>query len=266
MSSDTTIRLEGPRFGYDRRMVPRSLLERAAMPLRGLSAGLFASLSKLRGHRVFHPYGEVFDATIKFDRKALRWLPDVIVTPRTHQAVVRFSRGIGLPAPLPDVFGMAVKIPDLYGGGGWDQDWLMVTSGSDPIGRHLLVPTRELLARPYSTVLPYRRDDDGLITFGARAKQRNRIRSTEELETLLATRDLELDFTVAPEGRDHVVIGTITLTGVISHPASSLTFNPWNTSSQLKPAGALNELRRDTYRASQRARMASTKDSLKSSQ
>lgn len=235
-------------------MGPRSLLERAAMPLRGVSAGLFASLSRLRGHRVFHPYGEAFDATITFNRRAVRWLPDVVVTPRTHPAIVRFSRGLGLPEALPDVYGLAVKIPGLYGGGGWDQDWLMVTSGTDVLGRHLLIPTLDMFSRPYSTVLPYRQRRGGLVTFGARLKGRHKARSVTELRRLVGQDLVELEFTAAPERSDQVVIGTIRLTDVTVTPDQVLRFNPWNTSSELKPAGALNELRRDTYKASQRAR------------
>ena len=235
-------------------MGPRSLLERASMPFRGVSASLFATLSGLRGHRVFHPFGDAFDGTITFNRRAVRWLPDVIVTPRTHPVIVRFSRAIGLPDVLPDVYGMAVKIPGLYGGGGWDQDWLMVTSGTDVIGRHLLVPTTSVLARPYSTVLPYRRGRDGLVTFGARAKTRHRARSITELRRLVGRGDVEFDFTAAPEREDHVVIGKIRLDDLMTTADDALRFNPWNTSSELKPAGGLNELRRDTYKASQRAR------------
>src|SRR5687767_2626967 len=137
-------------------MRPPSLLERAARPLRGLSAGTFATLSGLRGHRVFHPFGEAFEADLTFERSADRWLPDVLARPRRHDAIVRFSRAVGLPDRMPDLLGMAVKIPGLYGEG-YDQDWLMVTSGTDTVTRHLLIPAFDLLGRPYSTVLPYRR-------------------------------------------------------------------------------------------------------------
>ena len=235
-------------------MGPRSVLERAARPLTGLSAGLFAGLSKARGHRVFHPHGEAFHAVITFNRKAMRWLPDVVVTPREHPAIVRFSRAIGLHDRFPDIFGMAVKIPGLYGGGGWDQDWLMVTSRSDPVGRHLLIPTMNMLGRPYSTVLPYRRDRNGLITFGAQARTSTKVRSTTDLVRLVNTGPLLFDFTVAPAGGENTTIASIELTAVRPGSEKALRFNPWNTSSELKPAGALNELRRETYVASQRAR------------
>lgn len=231
-------------------MNPFSILESAARPLRGISAATFATLSRLRGHRVFHPYGESFDAALIFNRNADRWLPDVLARPRRHAAIVRFSRGVGLPHPVPDVLGMAIKLPDLYGTG-WDQDWLLVTSGADPISRHMLIPTRNLLGRHYSSVLPYRRPG-GSVTFGARALGGG-ARSIEELAEVIEDSPIEFEFTIAPEGGDQVRIGTIELLKVAA-PAGKLRFNPWNTSSELRPSGALNELRRETYKASQKAR------------
>lgn len=233
-------------------MTSPSLLERVARPFRGVSAGIFATLSGLRGHRVFHPYGEAFTANVVFERSADRWLPDVLARPRRHDAIVRFSRGAGLPHPLPDVLGMAIKISGLYGEG-YDQDWLLVTSGSDAVSRHLLIPSLDVLARPYSTVLPYRRPS-GLVTFGATAEPGARARSIDRLRELVDTSGVGFGFTIAPEGEDHIRIGRIELLNEAPVSGQLLRFNPWNTSSELRPAGALNELRRDTYLASQRAR------------
>lgn len=238
--------------GYHRLMHASNPLERAARPFRGLSASMFATLSKLRGHRVFHPYGESFDAELVFERNADRWLPDVLARPRRHEAVVRFSRAIGVPDPLPDIIGMAIKLPDLYGTG-WDQDWLLVTSGNDVVSRHLLLPTRNVLGRPYSTILPYRRPA-GSVTFGARAMSGVRAKSIEQLVTAVERAAVDFEFTIAPEGGDHVRLGTLRLLEVSAAPDRPLRFNPWNTSSELRPSGALNDLRRETYKASQKAR------------
>lgn len=238
--------------GYDLGMQAPNLLERAAQPFRGLSASAFASLSRLRGHRVFHPFGESFDATLTFERNADRWLPDVLARPREHDAIVRFSRAVGLPEPLPDLLGMAIKLPDLYGTG-WDQDWLLVTSGEDPVSRHLLLPGRNMCGRPYSTILPYRRPG-GSVTFGAKALNGASATSIEQLATAVEEGRIEFEFTIAPEGGDHVRLGTLKLLRVSVTPDRPLRFNPWNTSSELRPSGALNELRRDSYKASQQAR------------
>lgn len=229
-----------------------TLLERAARPWRGLSADVFATLSRLRGHRVFHPYGEAFAADVVFERSADRWLPDVLARPRRHDAVVRFSRAVGLPDRLPDLLGMSIKIPGLYGEG-YDQDWLLVTSGADPVSRHLLIPALDVLGRPYSTVLPYRRPS-GLVTFGASAAETPSARSIDRLRDLVESSGVTFDFTIAPEGADHVRIGHVNLRADAVTSGQALRFNPWNTSSELRPAGALNELRRDTYVASQRSR------------
>ena len=233
-------------------MRPPSVLERAARPFRGISAEVFATLSRLRGHRIFHPYGEAFTADVVFERSADRWLPAVLARPRRHDAIVRFSRAVGLPDALPDLLGMAVKIPGLYGEG-YDQDWLLVTSGADPVSRHLLIPALDVLGRPYSTVLPYRRPS-GLVTFGAQAAHGQRARSIDRLREMVRSSSVTFDFTIAPEGADHVRIGHVHLRSDAVTSGQALRFNPWNTSSELRPAGALNDLRRDTYIASQRAR------------
>lgn len=234
-------------------MKPPTPLERAMRPLRGLSAGTFATLSRLRGHRIFHPFGQAFEANLVFERSADRWLPDVLARPHRHDAIVRFSRAIGLPDRLPDLLGMAIKIPGLYGEG-YDQDWLLVTSGSDTITRHLLIPALDLLGRPYSTVLPYRRPGGGLVTFGATARDGASARSMEQLRSLVERDEVAFEFTLAPEGQAHVPLGGIQLLRETPGAGQALRFDPWNTSSELRPAGALNELRQSAYKASQRAR------------
>lgn len=124
---------------------------------------LFKGLSRLRGKRVFHPFGVGFEARLTpvgepsgaaaFDREA--------------GAVVRLSRAIGLPEALPDPCGLAFRIPDAYGPGR-HQDLLLVTSAAPPGGRHTLMPSRGFADRPYSSVLPYRLRGE-TVMLGARA-------------------------------------------------------------------------------------------------
>jgi hypothetical protein len=231
-----------------------SLLQRAAAPLGAVSAATFATLSRLRGKRVFHPYGDAFEARISMRPNSARWVPALMTSPREHEAIVRFSRGLGLPESLPDFLGLALKLPDLYGPG-WDQDFLFVTSGADTVSRHALVPSRGFLARPYSTVLPYRRHG-ALVTYGAKPHGiGDRAATMDALKTLVDAGSVAFDITAAQEGDPFVVIGRLDIVA-LRDPALSdkLRFNPWNSFADTRPAGALNELRRESYRASQAAR------------
>src|SRR3954451_24472010 len=64
------------------------------------------------------------------------WLDE----PARSEVLVRISRGAGLPAPLPDLLGLAVRIPD------GPVDLLLSTTGTGPLVR--LVPLLRRDAAP----------------------------------------------------------------------------------------------------------------------
>jgi hypothetical protein len=70
----------------------------------------------------------------------------------TDDVVVRWSRAVGLPAPSPDVFGLAVRV-ELSPGR--HADVLFSTTGTGPLTRFALVPAFTP-QRPMTTLLPYR--------------------------------------------------------------------------------------------------------------
>src|SRR3954463_12623032 len=74
------------------------------------SAATFAGLSALRRRRGFHAYGASFTGTFNVDeaRHAARFGATLLDTTGARECIVRFSRGAGLPEPLPDILGMAV--------------------------------------------------------------------------------------------------------------------------------------------------------------
>src|SRR4051794_12115042 len=83
------------------------------------AAALFGATSALRRARTFHPDGAAFESTFVVDEP-----PDRRPTPTGSTlfdqagecpALVRLSRGAGLPEPLPDIFGLAVRVIDAYG-------------------------------------------------------------------------------------------------------------------------------------------------------
>src|SRR3954447_3771270 len=93
-------------------------------PLTGLvdatfgvvSAVAFAGLSAVRRARVFHPDGAAFSATLDVrGNRAERWGVRLLDEEARHRSLVRLSRGIGVPEPLPDILGLAVRVLDAHG-------------------------------------------------------------------------------------------------------------------------------------------------------
>ncbi len=99
-----------------------------------------------------HPKGTVRHATLR--RHGVE--PPVGVpfldTAATDEVLVRESRSVGLPQPLPDIHGLAVRVPTPDGGHG---DVLFSSNGFGWLTRFLLVPTRTTYGRPMTTLLPY---------------------------------------------------------------------------------------------------------------
>lgn len=86
------------------------------------------------------------------------WLDE----PGFDHVLVRRSRAVGLPAPLPDIHGLAVRVP-VSGDAG---DLLLAGTGHGPVTRHLLRPG--VSGRGWlTTLLPYR-TPSGLVVLGAR--------------------------------------------------------------------------------------------------
>jgi hypothetical protein len=70
----------------------------------------------------------------------------------SDDVLVRESRAAGLPSPLPDVHGLALRVPNPDGS---HADLLFSTTGFGWLTRYLLVPTRHTYGRPMTTLLPY---------------------------------------------------------------------------------------------------------------
>ncbi|MFN2525818.1 MAG: hypothetical protein ABR505_06085 [Actinomycetota bacterium] len=228
-------------------MNPASLL---GSPLLGVSAATFAALSALRRNRVFHPVGEAYMASLQVLAGDRLGIPN-----GAHRAVVRFSRGAGLPEPLPDVLGLAIKIP-AYGRDSSDQDFLLASSAGSPLTRNLLVPTRSFFTCTYSSVLPYRIGDDNIVV-GARAVEGLARRRGDfgGLRSAADQEELHFDLLIASMAGAWEPIGSLHVQEQCSQQVSrGLRFNPWNTNQALQPAGVLNRMRRAAYTASQEAR------------
>jgi hypothetical protein len=118
---------------------------------RALGGGFFL-LGRARGRKALHPRGEVLQGVIgrhgAVGRTGVAWLDEA----GTDHVAVRLSRSLGLPAPRPDILGLAVRIPTEPGQFG---DVLLATTGTGLLGRYVLLPTRRHGLRAYTSLFPY---------------------------------------------------------------------------------------------------------------
>lgn len=216
---------------------------------------VFGTMTRVRGKRAMHPRGLTFVSTL-----AVAPAPSItggIFQPdRRYEALLRLSKSVGLPARLPDVLGLSVKVRDAYGPGR-DQNLALATSMSAPVLRHLLVPAVSIAAVPYSTLLPYQAQGRRIV-FAARAlvdPAAPAPLTLDNVEAVVAAGQLRFALLAAEPSRPWQPLATITPREVSADPVGSrLSFNPWETSPELVPVGWLQRLRRPAYEASLAAR------------
>ncbi|MDQ4006112.1 MAG: hypothetical protein M3135_07445 [Actinomycetota bacterium] len=213
-----------------------------------MPAVALGALSALRGRRVFHPVGVAYRARCHVAVGDPQILP-----PGDHDAVVRFSRGAGLPTSLPDVLGIAVKLHGLGHDDG-DQDFLLASSASPPGVRRLLLPRRGFPGRRFSSILAYRFDGHDPILIGALLwGPESRLDDPQRAPRLPGG---VIHIEAAGRFGDWRGVGRLDIGERLPLPMSDeLRFDPWATSDALVPTGLLNAVRAPAYRASQFARL-----------
>jgi hypothetical protein len=137
-------------------------LPRAAGRVVGIVLG---ALARMRRGKPMHPRGAVFSAVLERHGsgdgdggRGVPWLDEAA----TDVAVVRFSRGAGLPAPLPDLLGMAIRLPTA---GNAPVELLLTTTGCGPLRRRVPALRRDTAAF-YSSIMGYR-SDAGILRIAA---------------------------------------------------------------------------------------------------
>ena len=126
---------------------------------RAAAATALGVSTAVRGARVFHPRGSTRHCRVLVPG-GTSWGARVLDEVAVHDGVVRTSRGVGLPAPLPDVDGFALRLPGL-GVGGAPLDILINSAW-----RFAFAPS--VLSWTWSCVLPYRTGDGVQVLLGAR--------------------------------------------------------------------------------------------------
>lgn len=105
-----------------------------------------------------HPRGTVTPATLRRfgadEQSGAAWLDAT----GEDTVLVRQSRAAGLPAPLPDFFGLAIRVPIVEGDDRVERhgDLLLATTGLGRLTRFTLTPATSAHGRPMTTLLPYR--------------------------------------------------------------------------------------------------------------
>jgi hypothetical protein len=230
-----------------------------------VAAGFYA-LAALRRKRSLHPTGIGYQGWLRVPKESP---PRSGVPPfqagRTHPALLRFSRGAGLPEPLPDALGVAIKLPDAHGLG-VDQDLLLTSSTDRPLLRRLLFPARSFVHGAFSTALPYDLGSERVVLLlvpvltnarGSAGGGRHRAGGGALAELrAIAANGLEFQLRTARSLGRSQLLATVTVGESLSaDQTEALRFNPWTTGPDIRPSGWLNLLRDAAYRASQRGRL-----------
>ncbi|MFD0852969.1 hypothetical protein ACFQ07_12090, partial [Actinomadura adrarensis] len=154
----------------------------------------------------------------------------------------------GLPAPLPDVLGLALR---------WEQETgpaelLLATTGHGLVGRHLLRPARKWSPGFYGSLLPYEANGRHVL-LGALAREPALPADLELLARAVRRRPITLDLVVATETGPWERFGELVLTGPARSDGSEpIRFEPArHPIAELPPAGAFQRMREPVYAAVQ---------------
>jgi hypothetical protein len=154
-----------------------------------LVAGPLGAVTRLRRGKPMHPRGAVFDGVLERRGSAPEWGVQWLDEAATDPVLVRFSRGAGLPAPVPDLLGIAVRVPHAE----HPLDLLVTTTGRGPLLRWIPLPRRDA-AVPYTSIMGYR-SDAGTLRIAALPEFPAAPSAPEALAA--AVRDGSLAFTLA---------------------------------------------------------------------
>lgn len=141
---------------------PRLVLASAAGAALASGSRTVASLRRAR--KPLHPRGEVLSGRIYRHGSEVESGVSWLDRSGEDEVVVRRSRAVGLPASLPDIHGLAVRVHSDRGVG----DFLFASTGWGRLGRFFLTASRHGQDRPMTTLLPYR-TVAGPVLLGARA-------------------------------------------------------------------------------------------------
>ncbi len=204
-------------------------------------------LSALRGRRIFHPQGIAFRATVRVE-ETVEGVP-LLAAGVSHDALVRFSRALGLPRGRPDFLGLALRIGD-------EQDLLLASSSSAAFFRFVPLPARSFFGTTLTSLLPFHA---GVRIFVAGAGLDGAASGADDQLTELAEAAARAPVTAAlalaePGGRWRGVARLEVGERLPDAESQALRFDAWRCGGGLVPWGRINALRAPAYRGSRRGR------------
>lgn len=200
-----------------------------AVPRAAVAAALGLGTA-LRGARVVHPHGASHQVRVVVEGSGQEWGAALLDRPATHEGLARVSRGLGLPSPLPDVEGLALRLPGL-GVGGAPLDLLVNSAWRFTFAPRALAPT-------WSSILAFRTGTDRMVLLGARPVEGG------------------FDLLAAPPLGRWARWGRLELG--VPLDGEGLRFDPTLGADDLQPVPLFRTLRRWSYDASQAGRDYST--------
>lgn len=136
---------------------------RAAVQVAGLGLGaVFGAAAVLRHGRPLHPQGVTLQVTLLCDGSGRSGVP-LLDEAGVSQGTVRVSRAMGLPPWLPDIYGVALRLPQAPGVDGDPADLLFASTGDSGLGRFTLLVHAQLADGPVTTLLPVRAPAGALV-------------------------------------------------------------------------------------------------------
>ena len=219
-------------------------MQTSTSPLVTAGTWAFRLASRLRGERAVHAEGRTFTGRVDVPGGAGTGAA-LLDDPGSYDAVVRFSRSVGLPSRLPDVFGLAVRLVDAHGPGA-HADLLLDSTRPAPLLRRLPWPGIDPTAPLYSTLLPY--DVAGQrVLLGARVRPTAApVRSLRDLPERLG-----LVLLLATPHGPWREVARVATTGELPAPHGRRTrFTPGMHGGGVRPAGPFQTWRERAYPAS----------------
>ncbi|MFF0770651.1 hypothetical protein ACFYUK_17325 [Nonomuraea wenchangensis] len=213
----------------------------------GLAAA-FGAAARLRHGRPVHASGLVLDAHLCLHGTPEPWGVPFLDQRMDLPGIARLSRSVGVPPPLPDILGLALR---------WDQDdttadLLLATSGRTALGRRLLRPATRWTGL-YSSLFPYQAGERWVL-LGALLHTPVRLPATlDALAQVVEHGPLTVALLAAAPSGPWRPFGQVRLSAPVLTDADLPTrFNPLrHPIAGLPPASWLNDVRDAAYASAQ---------------
>ncbi|GAA2876802.1 hypothetical protein GCM10010517_38070 [Streptosporangium fragile] len=209
-------------------------------------------IARIREGRALHKDGVSFAATLRVVDHPRLGVP-VLDAPGEREALVRFSRAVSLTRSLPDVLGLAVRLPG-GGGAGGDLDLLLSTTLWP---RWMPFPSTGFSSPVYSTLLSYDHPDGPLRLLAVPAERGRRIPA--DLDSLVASvTGRPLEFVLGVDGaRRHPLARLVVRTPLPCETGEPRGYDPvLNGHPALGPYRWLRAARAGAYAGSRDGRAA----------